>query len=93
MEDVAAQNARELLYQLIQETALDDDDLEGTVLVGFMVVAEWRGVGGEQWLSKVSGDHGGSLPSWRQRGYAAEVISAYWGDQPEDTEADADDPA
>lgn len=82
-------NERERLYRVIQETARDDDDLDGTVLVGFMVVAEWRGADGAQWLSKVSGDHGGNLPSWRQRGYAAEVISAFWGDQPEEAEEDA----
>lgn len=75
--------ARERLYEVIQETAAADNDLDGTVLVGFMVIAEWRGGEGEQWLSKVSGDHSGGLPSWRQRGYAQEVVSAMWGDQPD----------
>lgn len=61
-------SARQRLYEVIQETGRQDEQLEGTVLVGFMVVAEWRGSNGEQWLSKLSGDHGGSLPPWRQRG-------------------------
>lgn len=76
-------NARERLFEVIQETAQSDRSLEGTVLVGFMVIAEWRGNDGEQWLSKVSGDHSSNLPSWRQRGYAAEVVHDMWGDQPE----------
>jgi hypothetical protein len=79
-------SARERLYEVIQETAGDDKDLDGTVLVGFMVVAEWRGPDGGQWLSKVSGDHGANLPTWRQRGFAAEVLHDMWGDQPEDVE-------
>lgn len=83
--------ARERLYGVIQSTAADDDSLTETVLVGFMVVAEWRGPNGEQWLSKISGDHGGNLPSWRQCGYAAEVLHDMWGDQAEDSEGDDDD--
>ena len=79
---------RERLYEAIQATSADDDSLTETVLVGFMVVAEWRGPGGEQWLSKISGDHGSSLPTWRQRGYAAEVLNDMWGDQPEGEEDD-----
>ena len=37
------------------------------------------GVVAAQWLSKVSGDHAGVLPTWRQRGYASEVVHDMWG--------------
>lgn len=78
---------RERMFDAIQATAATDDDLEGTVLVGFLVVAEWRGGNGETWLSKISGDHSGSLPTWRQRGYAAEVVHDMWVDQASTDEA------
>lgn len=74
---------REVLFETIQASAVSDDDLEGGVLVGFLVIAEWRAPNGEQWLSKVSGDHSGSLPTWRQRGYAGEVVHDMWADNSE----------
>jgi hypothetical protein len=84
--DATTRSERERLFEAIDETS--DPDLEGTVLVGFLVIAEWRGPDGAQWLSKISGDHGQTLPTWRQRGYAAEVLHDMWGDQPEDEELD-----
>jgi hypothetical protein len=77
-------NTREQLYGAIQATASQDDELSDNVLVGFLVVAEWRGPDGGQWLSKVSGDHGANLPTWRQRGYAAEVLHDMWGQESEE---------
>ena len=81
-ETGAARSVRERLFAAVEATSGDDDDLAGTVLVGFMMIAEWRAGDGQQWLSKVTGDHSGSLPVWRQRGYASEVIHGMWGDQP-----------
>lgn len=93
MEDwqVTDKSPRERMYEAIQATAQDDDNLTETVLVGFMVVAEWRGADGGQWLSKISGDHGSSLPTWRQRGYAAEVLNDMWGDQPDEDVEEEDE--
>jgi hypothetical protein len=82
---------REHLFDAIQSTAASDDDLEGNVLVGFLVVAEWRGGKGEQWLSKISGDHSAPLPTWRQRGYAAEVVHDMWVDVSMDDSRDVDE--
>lgn len=90
MEDAAHRSVRERLFEAVEQTRQDDANLDGTVLVGFMVVAEWRGVDGEQWLSKISGDHSGSLPTWRQRGYAADVLHDMWGDQPDNDDAAGD---
>lgn len=87
-ESETSRSTRERLYAAIEETVGTDDELAGTVLVGFMVVAEWRGPDGAQWISKVSGDHAGTLPTWRQRGYASEVVHAMWGD--DDSEDDGD---
>ncbi len=87
-ETDAARTTRDRLYAAIEATGSTDDDLADTVLVGFMVIAEWRGPKGEQWLSKVSGDHAGTLPTWRQRGYAAEVLHEMWGDDPGEQDGD-----
>ena len=87
---ISETSPRDRLYEVIQTTAADDESLTDNVLIGFMVIAEWRGPDGEQWLSKISGDHGGNLPTWRQRGYAAEVIHDMWGDQADGSEEEGE---
>jgi hypothetical protein len=73
---------REALFEAIQTTARDDKDIEGAVLIGFLVVAEWKAPDGDGvWISKISGDYSGPLPPWRQRGYASEVVNAFWEDE------------
>ena len=69
---------REDLYEAVQAAAAKEDDIEGAVLTGFMVIAEWQGSEGGRWISKVSGDHASGLPSWRERGLAAEVLLDWW---------------
>lgn len=88
MSDVVERPVREVLFEATQATAVQDDDLESSVLVGFLVVAEWRAPNGDNWLSKVSGDHSSSLSTWRQRGYAAEVMHDMWVDQSDDSRPD-----
>lgn len=74
-------SARECLYAEIQRHA-GNPDVTGApvdaILVGFLVVAEWETPDGERWISKNSGDHGRDLPSWRERGYAADVVYGEW---------------
>lgn len=87
-----ASTAREQLFEAIQATAVTDDDIESSVLTGFLVVAEWTDPEGERWLSKISGDHAGRLPAWRERGFAAEVMHDWWpSNSDEDTPEDEDD--
>lgn len=85
---MSATTVRERLFEAVQAEAHSDDDLEGAVLVGFMVVAEWRAPGGDQWISKVSGDHSAALPSWRERGLAAEVLHDWWAGNDDENQGD-----
>ena len=48
--------AREQLHSAIQATASEDDDLEGSVLVGWVTIAEWSAPDGRRWLSTLAGD-------------------------------------
>jgi hypothetical protein len=66
------------VYNFVQASAAEDPDLEGSVLIGYMLIAEWRSPDGHTWLSKIARDHDRSLPPWRQRGYASEVLYDYW---------------
>lgn len=82
--------ARDQLYQLIQSQAGDSEFTgapEDAVLTGFLVIVEWESPNGDRWISKNSGDHARNLPSWRERGLAAEVVHGFWGsDGDEDDE-------
>lgn len=86
-----ASTAREQLFEAIQATAVTDDDIESSVLTGFLVIAEWTSPAGERWLSKVSGDHTASLPAWRERGFAAEVLHDFWPSNADESDDDKDE--
>ncbi len=67
-----ASNTREHLHGAIQGTIAIDEELpEGTVLTGWVTVAEWMAPNGDRWLSRVDGgpipDKG--LPAWQSQGY------------------------
>jgi hypothetical protein len=79
---------RERSYAFIQETVAEDPDLEGAVLLGFMVVAEWQAPNGGRWLSKVSGDSAKTLPPWRERMLGFEVAHEWWASEGADEEED-----
>ena len=75
---------RERTYNFVQETGTEDDDLEGAVLIGFLLIGEWQAPNGNRWLSKVSGDHTSELSPWRERGMAFEVAHEWWDDEREE---------
>ena len=75
---------REDIYEFLQNTGKEDEDLEEAVLVGFMVVSEWQSPDGSRWLSKISGDHDRVLPPWRERMLGFEVAHEWWDDERED---------
>ena len=56
---------------------------DGSLLVGWLVVAEWEAPNGDRWLSKFSGDAHRELTQWRERGYAHEVVIGGF-DDPDD---------
>lgn len=74
---------RAAIYAEVQRHAGDAELTgapEGSILTGFLLVAEWESPDGERWISKLSGDRARSLPPWRERGMASEVIAGGWSD-------------
>lgn len=64
-------DARGRVHRAIQATNEANPELEGSVLVGWVLVAEWSDEEGERWLSRLSGSGGGdhSPPRWQVEGY------------------------
>jgi hypothetical protein len=63
---------REMIHQTMQATSAGDEDIDGAVLVGWVVVSEWVAPDGSRWLSRCSGNGSGSgrdLPAWQEQGY------------------------
>jgi len=77
------ETTRERAYAFVQSTHTDDEDLEGAVLTGFLIVGEWQAPDGSRWLSKLSGDSSRSLPPWRERMFGFEVAHEWWDDERE----------
>lgn len=78
---------RESLYAEIQRHAGDSeltDAPQDAVLLQFLLVAEWESPNGDRWISKLSGDHARTLPPWRERGLASEVLHGGWDSDDED---------
>lgn len=64
------EHARPILHEAIQRTNATDEDLDGAVLMGWVVIAEWMAPTGERWLSKVAGNASGEgCPEWQTQGY------------------------
>ena len=79
-----SESLREQAYDFVQSTHDDDEDLEGAVLTGFLIVAEWQAPDGNRWLSKISGDGSKDLSAWRERMLGFEVAHHWWDDERED---------
>lgn len=63
-------SARKQLHSAIQATGQTDNDLEGAMLMGWVVVAEWMAPNGQRWLSRVDGTASGEgCPEWQRHGY------------------------
>lgn len=74
-EQTEEKNQREVLYNAIQGSINERDDLEGSVLLGYAIVAEWQSPNGHKWLTKLSGDAFGELPPWRERMLGHELVT------------------
>jgi len=72
-EDYSERDQREILYTAIQASIAERPDLEGSVLLGFSIIAEWQSPDGHKWLTKISGDAFGELPPWRERMFGQEL--------------------
>lgn len=80
---------REALHAAIQTTAAKQDDLEGSALVGWVLVAEWMDGEGKKWLSRITGDPNGNAgPEWQIQGYLHNAL--FHDDDFDDIETDED---
>lgn len=64
----------------LQRLAGDDDELDGAVLIGYVIVAEYSAPDGERWLSQRSWTHGGPPATWTVKGWLHEVLFGGFGD-------------
>lgn len=84
-------SVREHMHAAIQESAgLDDDGLEGAVVIGWVCVVEWMHPSGNRWLSRLSGNAGAdrAAADWQMQGYLHNALN----DWPDDVEDQPDDP-
>lgn len=75
LEETDECNQREVLYNAIQASINSREELEGSLLLGFAIVAEWQHPDGHKWLTKLSGDAFSELPPWRERMLGHELVS------------------
>lgn len=58
---------REALQATLNE---DDEDFDGAVITGYVVIAEWSASDGERWLSRAAGDlNDEGPPIWTVKGW------------------------
>jgi hypothetical protein len=69
------------IHDAIEASASENGALDGSVLVGWVVLAEWVGANGVRSLVRMSGTPGGSPPpTWQMRGYLHEALFGAWDD-------------
>jgi hypothetical protein len=69
----------ETIQQAIEATAEHNEKLEGALLVGWVVVAEWVGVDGTRSLVRMAGTPGETAPPiWQTKGYLHESLFGNW---------------
>jgi hypothetical protein len=72
---------REHLHEQIQSTvALDEELPDGTMLKGWVLVAEWVAPDNGAWLTRLSGGPGtigenDGLPEWQEQGYLHNALN------------------
>ena len=70
---------RQNIHEAIQASRCENDKLDQSVLVGWVVIAEWVGSDGTRSLVRMSGTAGGSQPApWQTRGYLHEALFGQW---------------
>ena len=69
----------ETLHDAIQASQEANGRLDSSILVGWVVVAEWLGRDGTRTLTRISGTPGGAVPpEWQTRGYLHEALFGKW---------------
>ena len=68
------------IAEQVQSTATDDDELDGAVLVGWVMISEWVDPAGERWLSQRVWSPAGPPPQWTVKGWLYEQLSNFPSD-------------
>jgi hypothetical protein len=69
----------ETIHHAIEASAEHNEKLEGALLVGWVVVAEWVGVDGTRSLVRMAGTPGEMVPPiWQTKGYLHESLYGNW---------------
>lgn len=65
------ESPRKVIHDAIQDTAHTNEDLDGGVLVAWVLVGEWMDGEGKKWLSMLEGSDGGEsdLTMWQRQGF------------------------
>lgn len=95
-EEAQHSSVREHLHEQIQSTvALDEELPEGTMLKGWVLVAEWVAPDNGAWLTRLSGGpglgEGNGLPEWQEQGYLHNALTCghmFGAGEAEDDEED-----
>jgi hypothetical protein len=70
------------IHEAIEASANENAKLDGSVLVGWVLVAEWVNGSGLRSLVRMSGTPGGATPpTWQTRGYLHEALFGAWNDE------------
>jgi hypothetical protein len=73
-------NPEQAIHDAIEATAIGNERLDGSVLVGWVTIAEWVAGNGTRSLVRMSGTPGGAVPpTWQSRGYLHEALFGDWG--------------
>ena len=79
---MSAEDQRECrlrISEAIQRDAPSLENVERSILTGWVVVAEWMADDGSKWLSKNSGDAAGErLTEWGVNGMLHEGLNTTW---------------
>jgi hypothetical protein len=81
------------IHDAIQNTVAIDDGLpEGSMLMGWVTIAEWMAPDGERWLSIIDGTAtpDKACPAWQRQGYLHNALFDAADFIPDDEDEDED---
>lgn len=92
-DDTPPQSVRDHLHQAIQATAHDQPDIDGSVLLGWVTIAEWVAPDGNRWLSRISSNATGDREAadWQLQGYLHNALNDWPKTNDEDDDEASDD--
>jgi hypothetical protein len=72
-------HAKQTIHEAIQASREENEKLHQSVLIGWIVIAEWVNGDGTRSLVRMSGTPGGAQPpDWQANGYLHEALFGRW---------------